>query len=107
MIELNDRMQKVKQDKKARDQYMTLQNLIEEERDEARAEGHAAGVAIGYAGNIAIIRKKFEKGYDAAVTADMLEKKNLHIENIYKLFQNNPEYTDLEIAEMVLRSGDK
>lgn len=58
MIELDDRLQKVKRDKEARDQYMTLQNLIEEERDEARAEG--------YAGNIAIIRKKFDKGYAGA-----------------------------------------
>ncbi|MDE7422717.1 MAG: hypothetical protein K2N51_03355 [Lachnospiraceae bacterium] len=107
MIELDDRLQKVKRDKEARDQYMTLQNLIEEERDEARAEGHAAGAAKGYARNIAIIRKKFDKGDDAAMTADMLEQETLYIENIYKLFQNNPEYTDLEIAEIVLRSGDK
>lgn len=107
MIELDDRLQKVKRNKKARDQYMILQNLIEEERDEARAEGHAAGVAKGYARNIAIIRKKFDKGYDAAMTADMLEQETLYIENIYKLFHNNPVYTDLEIAEIVLRSGDK
>lgn len=98
MIELDDRLQKVKRDKEARDQYMTLQNLIEEERDEARAEG--------YARKIAIIRKKFAKGYAAAVTADMLEQDILYIESIYNLFQNNPEYTNLEIAEIVLRNGE-
>lgn len=35
LIELDKRLQKVKHDKEARQQYMTLQNLIEEERDEA------------------------------------------------------------------------
>ena len=33
--ELDKRLQKMKHDKEASQQYMTLQNLIEEERDEA------------------------------------------------------------------------
>lgn len=103
--ELDNRLKKVKQDKKAREQYMTLQNLIEEERDEAHAAGVVEGYAVGETKrNIAIIRKMFDKGYDVVLIADMLEQGTWYVENIYSLLQEYPKYTDLEIAEMVLKN---
>lgn len=94
IIELDDRLKKIKKEKEARDQYMTLQNLIEEEREEA----HASGVAEGH---ISLIRKKYNKGYDVAQTADMLEQETAYVERIYSLLEDYPESTDAEIAEML------
>ncbi len=99
---LDNRLKKVKQDKEARDQYMTLQNLIEEEREEAHAagivEGHAAGIAEE---RVSLIRKIYNKGYDVAQTADMLEQEISYVERIYSLLEAYPGLTDLEIAEMI------
>ncbi|MBD5089828.1 MAG: hypothetical protein HDT30_13640 [Clostridiales bacterium] len=96
--ELDNRLQKVKQNKEARDQYMTLQNLIEEERDEAHAAGETKR-------NIAIIRNMFDNGYDVVLIVDMLEQGTWYVENIYSLLQEYPEYTDLKIAEIVLKNS--
>lgn len=82
---------------------MTMLVHEKEIATEAREEGMEVGKTEERAESIAVIRKKFIKGYNAAATADMLEQDISYIENIYNLFQNSPEYTNLEIAEIVLK----
>lgn len=99
------RVKTVKDSKEVEARYMTMLVHEKEIAMEAREEGRAEGRAEGHAGSISIIRKKLNKGYDVTTTADMLEQEPSYIENIYNLLQNYPEYTDLQIAEIVLRNG--
>ena len=98
---LHQRVKTVKDNHEVEARYMTMliheKEIAMEAREEGRAEGHAE--------NIAIIRRKFDKGYDIAMTADMLEQEIPYIEYVYNLFQNCPEYTDLEIAKIVLENN--
>lgn len=98
---VQQRVKTIKDSKEVEARYMTMLVHEKEITMEAREEGFAEGLA----GSITIIRKKFDKGYDVATTADMLEQEPSYIEYIYNLLQNNPEYTDLEIAEIVLSNG--
>ena len=96
------RVKTVKDSKEVEARYMTMLVHEKEIAMEAREEGLAVGETKR---SITIIRKKLNKGYDAATTADMLEQEPSYIEDIYNLLQNNPEYTDMQIAEIVLKNS--
>lgn len=99
---VHQRVKIIKGNHEVEARYMTMlvheKEIAMEAKEEGRAEGEIAG-------KIAIIRKIFNKGYDVITTADMLEQEDSYIENIYSLFQNHPEYTDLEIAKIVLKNS--
>ena len=99
---VHQRVKSIKGNHEVEARYMTMlvheKEIAMEAKEEGRAEGEIAG-------KIAIIRKIFNKGYDVITTADMLEQEDSYIENIYSLFQNHPEYSDLEIAKIVLKNS--
>ena len=91
-----------------------LAKLFEPEMKEAtriaetvgRTEGRAEGECLGeIKGKIELIRRKYEKGYDAEQTADMLEQKVDFIKDIYQLLQEHTEYSDGEIAAIYIEKN--
>lgn len=107
---VHQRVKTVKDSKEVEARYMTMlvheKEIAMEAREEGLAEGREEGLAVGETKkSITIIRKKLDKGYDVTTTADMLEQEPSYIENIYNLLQNYPEYTDLQIAEIILKNS--
>lgn len=71
-----------------------------EERDRLiREEGEVKGKTP----LISIIRRKAAKGMDAAGIADLLETGQEEIEAVQALAQTHPEWTDFQIAEVIVR----
>ena len=72
--------------------------MFENERTEGREEGRVEGRAEGrYCNLIALLRKKFLKGKDAATAADELEEDLDTIQPLYELIKQYPEESDEEI----------
>ena len=87
-----------------------LAKLFEPEMKEAtriaETVGRAEGECLGeIKGKIELIRRIYEKGYDAEQTADMLEQKVDFIRDIYQLLQEHTEYSDGEIAAMYIEKN--
>lgn len=93
--ELDNHVKKIKANAEARSRYMTLMNWIEEECDNARAEGLAEGEMKS---KISFIHLKYIKNYSSSETAELLEIDEDFVTDIYQLFQDNPEDDDTEIT---------
>ena len=63
------------------------------------ARGRVKGAAEGRAELIGCIRKKLKKGYAVIEIAEVLELEALYVRRIADLIQNEPEDSDVEIAE--------
>ena len=50
---------------------------------------------------------KYEKNYEVAVIADILEQKMEYVDKICELIKKNPEYTDIEIARRYLAAEEE
>ena len=68
--------------------------MFENERTEGRAEGREDG---RYCNLIALLRKKFLKGKDAATATDELEEDLDTIQPLYELIKQYPKESDEEI----------
>ena len=81
---------------------------IKEAKRIARTEGRAEGRAEGkLESEIALIRRKYEKGCDTEQTADMIEQEVAFVSEIYKLLQDYPECSDGELAAMYIKKERK
>ncbi|MBC5671288.1 MULTISPECIES: hypothetical protein [Blautia] len=67
------------------------------------ARGRVKGAAEGRAELIGCIRKKLKKGYAVIEIAEVLELEALYVRRIADLIQNEPEDSDVEIAEKLFR----
>lgn len=65
------------------------------------------GIEKGKAEMIRCIRRKYEKNYEAAVIADILEQKLGYVEKICNLIKENPASTDTEIARKYLAAEEE
>ena len=74
---------------------MTLlgEMLVEEGRSQGLTEGHAAMVTE-------IIRRKLAKGFSPESIAELAPA---YIKNIYTMIQDNPNETDLQIAQALIK----
>ena len=77
---------------------------IKEAKRIARTEGRAEGKLES---EIALIRRKYEKGCDTEQTADMIEQEVAFVSEIYKLLQDYPECSDGELAAMYIKKAGK
>lgn len=77
---------------------MTLlgEMLVEEGRFQGLTEGHAAMVTE-------IIRRKLAKGFSPESIAELLELDPAYIKKIYTMIQDNPNETDLQIAQALIK----
>ena len=84
--------------------------MFENERIEGREEGRTEGREEGRTCNlIALLRKKFLKGKDAATAADELEEDLDTIQPLYELIKQYPEESDEEILtryKELCKTGD-
>lgn len=64
--------------------------------EEGRAVGHAAMVTE-------IIRRKLAKGFSPESIAELLELDPAYIKKIYTMIQDNPNETDLQIAQALIK----
>ena len=81
---------------------------IKEAKRIARTEGRAEGRAEGkLESEIALIRRKYEKGCDTEQTAEMIEQEVVFVSEIYKLLQDYPECSDGELAAMYIKKEAK
>lgn len=75
-----------------------------EERDRLmREEGLRKGRAEGDARLVSIIRKKASRGMEASEIAGWLEMESREVERTLELININPDWTDLQVAEELLR----
>lgn len=75
-----------------------------EERDRLiRDEGLRKGRAEGDARLVSIIRKKASRGMEASEIAGWLEMESREVERTLELININPDWTDLQLAEELLR----
>ncbi len=81
-------------EKRAR--YMTFEEYIKEEREEAREEGRGEGELLL---KIALIRKKIQRGKSLAETARELEEEVDVLRPIYDCILQNPDKDDRYILE--------
>ncbi|MCR1840135.1 hypothetical protein [Murimonas intestini] len=81
------------------------QLIFDEGIEKGKSAGRKEGIAEGQAQMIYCIRRKYEKGYTAAVISDILEQKIDYVENICKLIEDNPGCTDTEIAKKYMGDG--
>lgn len=65
-------------------------------KEEGRAEGRAEGI-------IAIIRRKRDKGMDAAAISDLLELEDGYVQKVIELLEEKENRTDVQVAELLLR----
>lgn len=73
-------------------------------KEEGRAEGLAKGKEEGWAeGIIAIIRRKRDKGMDAAAISDLLELEDGYVQKVIELLEEKENRTDVQVAELLLR----
>lgn len=78
--------------------------IKEEGRAEGMEEGRAEGLAKGREeGIIAIIRRKREKGMDAAAISDLLELEDGYVQKVIELLEEKENRTDVQVAELLLR----
>lgn len=77
---------------------MTLlgEMLVEEGRSQGLTEGHAAMVTE-------ILRRKLAKGFSPESIAELLELDPAYIKKIYTMIQDNPNETDLQIAQALIK----
>ncbi len=75
-----------------------------EGKAEGRAEGRIEGKAEGISEVIGMIRRKIQKGKEAAEIADLLEMSEEKVKLVIKLIRTNPGENNVEIAVRFLRS---
>lgn len=81
-----------------------MEDALEVREEEQFAEGKAAGISEGKAGEISIIRRKQSKGFSAKETADLLELDESYISCIFSLCDHHPDADDVQIASLYLNS---
>ena len=70
--------------------------------DFVRNEGHIEGCIEEHAGVIKAIRKKIQKGFSVHEAAEALEQEETDVSEIYELINQNPQFSDLKIAKIVI-----
>ena len=99
---MGDECQKIHQIKMSEEIGVSYMKM--EERDRLiRDEGLRRGRAEGKAELISIIRKKASRGMAAADIADWLETECGEVERILELIGTYPDWTDLQVAEELVR----
>lgn len=74
-----------------------IQDMIEDGKIEGKVE-----IMVK---NIAAIRKKYNKHLSTSEAAEALEWEEAEISQVYELITHNPEFTDAQIAEVVLKDS--
>ena len=89
-------IEEVKASREMGARYMTFEEYIKEEREEAREEGRGEGELLL---KIALIRKKIQRGKSLAETARELEEEVDVLRPIYDCILQNPDKDDRYILE--------
>ena len=108
---LHKKIHQIKMSEEMGVSYMKMEErdrLIRDEglrrgRAEGKAEGRAEGRAEGEARLVGVIRKKVSKSMSAADIADWLETGREEVERTIELLGAHPDWTDLQVAEELLR----
>ena len=108
---LHKKIHQIKMSEEIGVSYMKMEErdrLIRDEglrrgRAEGKAEGRAEGRAEGEARLVSVIRKKVSKSMSAADIADWLETGREEVERTIELLGAHPDWTDLQVAEELLR----
>ena len=100
---LHKKIHKIKMSEEMGVSYMKMEERDRLIRDEGLRRGRAEGRAEGKAELISIIRKKASRGMAAADIADWLETECGEVERILELIGTYPDWTDLQVAEELVR----
>lgn len=103
---LDREVQKARENKEWRLEYMTLFMKLQESLEAGKAQGLEIGRAEGRAEGelrrlILQVRKKYDKGISAEETAEMLEETPVLVTKIMDILKESPELTDEEIYEKI------
>lgn len=100
---LHKKIHQIKMSEEIGVSYMKMEERDRLIRDEGLRRGRAEGRAEGKAELISIIRKKASRGMAAADIADWLETECGEVERILELMGTYPDWTDLQVAEELVR----
>lgn len=100
---LHKKIHQIKMSEEIGVSYMKMEERDRLIRDEGLRRGRAEGRAEGKAELISIIRKKASRGMAAADIADCLETECGEVERILELMGTYPDWTDLQVAEELVR----
>ncbi len=104
---LHKKIHQIKMSEEIGVSYMKMEERDRLIRDEGlrrgKAEGRAEGRAEGEARLVGVIRKKVSKSVSAADIADWLETGREEVERTIELLGAHPDWTDLQVAEELLR----
>lgn len=100
---LHKKIHQIKMSEEIGVSYMKMEERDRLIRDEGLRRGRAEGKAEGKAELISIIRKKASRGMAAADIADWLETECGEVERILELIGTYPDWTDLQVAEELVR----
>lgn len=100
IVELDDIVREVKSSEEWEEVRM---NLIELGEARGEAIGEARGEAKGRADFIGLIRKKKQRGLNAADIAELFETDEAYVDEIMTLLEEYPEADNLEIAGYLLQ----
>ena len=100
---LHKKIHQIKMSEEMGVSYMKMEERDRLIRDEGLRRGRAEGRAEGKAELISIIRKKASRGMAAADVADWLETERGEVERILELMRTYPDWTDLQVAEELMR----
>ena len=100
---LHKKIHQIKMSEEIGVSYMKMEERDRLIRDEGLRRGRAEGRAEGKAELISIIRKKASRGMAAADIADWLETECGEVERILELIGTYPDWTDLQVAEELVR----
>ena len=100
---LHKKIHQIKMSEEIGVSYMKMEERDRLIRDEGLRRGRAEGRAEGKAELISIIRKKASRGMAAADVADWLETERGEVERILELMRTYPDWTDLQVAEELVR----
>lgn len=98
LAKLHKKVKTLKQSRDLEARYMLFEELLQQERNDGKAEGKADGELLKL---IALVRKKQDKGLDAATIAEHLEEPVEYVEKILGMIQENPSAGDEEILDKV------
>ena len=100
---LHKKIHQIKMSEEIGVSYMKMEERDRLIRDEGLRRGKAEGRAEGEARLVSIIRKKVSKSMSAADIADLLQTGCEEVERTMELLGAHPDWTDLQVAEELLR----
>lgn len=99
LAKIHQKIKKLKSSRELEERYMQFEELLSQERNEGRLEGESKKL-------IELIKKKLDKGLDAAVIAEFVEVPLEVVDRIAVIIRENPSMECEEILEKVKEAGD-